>query len=188
MSELDAKTFNLADVLSGQDYPEKVVDVYFNEALAYEVNLVNNQLNNIGISDSDEYKKLQKKFDDIVDSLKQYRYEFHLKAIPARIKRDLINEIDSKYPRKFNSIGIPEADSKRDEYFSAIMMEAYITKIVSPDGAEIVKPSLETIIDFRDNCPTHALVTIEGAITEFESFISSGFELAAKSADFLSKP
>ena len=188
MSELDPKTFDLAAVLAGQDYPEKIVDVYFNEALAYEVNELNNKLSIIGLSETDESKKLQDKFDELVESLKKYRYQFHLKAIPARIKKDIIAEVDSKFPRKFNTIGMQEHDSQRDEYFAAVMMEAYIEKIVSPDGAEIVKPSLETIIDFRDNCPTHALVTIENAITQFETFVSSGFELAAKSADFLSKP
>lgn len=188
MTELDAKTFDLGAVLAGQDYPEKTVDVYFNEELAYQLNILNGELNILGITDNASTKKLQKKFDDLLDSLEKYKYEFHLQAIPARIKRDIIAEVDSKFPRRYNSIGIQEQDTKRDEFFAAVMMEAYINKIVAPTGEVIVKPSLETIIEFRDNAPTHALLTIEQAITEFESFISSGFEIAAKSSDFLSKP
>lgn len=188
MDDLNPKTFDLGAVLSGQDYPEKTVDVYFNESLAYEVAKVNRELNFIDSSNEEKFKEAQDKFDALVERLAEHKYVFYLKAIPSRFKKDIAKEVDSKFPAKFNPLGMPEPDSNRDDLFAELMMEAYITKIVAPDGAAVVKPNLETIRNFRNNAPDHALAIVESEIVSFQQDISVGFETAAKSADFLSKP
>lgn len=188
MDELSPKTFDLGAVLSGLDYPEKTVDVYFNEALAFEVAKANRELEFLdGLSD-EKFKEAQDKFDALVEKLAAYKFTFHLKAIPSRFKNDIDKRVEAKFPTKFNQIGLPEQNSARDELFAVLMMEAYITKIVAPDGAEILKPSIETIENFRLNAPRHALALVESQIIAFEQDIQAGFETAAKSADFLSKP
>jgi len=188
MAELNPGTFDLGAVLSGQDYPEKTVDVYFNETLAYEVAQANRELTFLDGLNEEKFKEAQDKFDALVESLAQHKYVFHLKAIPSRFKKDIDTQVEAKFPTKFNQIGMPEQNIKRDELFAVLMMEAYITKIVAPDGAEVVKPSVETIENFRLNAPRHALALVESEIIAFEQDISVGFETAAKSADFLSKP
>lgn len=188
MDELNPKTFDLGAVLSGMDYPEKTVDVYFNEVLAFEVARANMELNLLDGLSEDKFKEAQDKFDALVERLAEHKYVFHLKAIPSRFKKDIADKVEAEYPTKFSPLGMPEPDRKRDELFAELMMEAYITKIVAPDGAVIVKPGLETIKNFRSNAPEHALALVESEIISFEQDISSGFETAAKSADFLSKP
>lgn len=188
MSELNAKTFDLAAVLAGQDYPEKTVDVYFNEALAFEVTKLDDELKFLKALDDSKYTELQDKFDKLVKDVEQYKYTFHLKAVPSRVKNDIKAQVDRKHPQRYNQIGLPEPDVMRDRLFASLMMQVYITKIVAPDGAEIIAPSLETITDFMDNAPSHALIKVENAIASFESEVANGFEVAAKSADFLSKP
>lgn len=188
MVELNPNTFDLGAVLSGQDYPEKTVDVYFNESLAYEVAKANRELEFFNNLNEDKFKEMQDKFDALVEKLAEYKYVFHLKAIPSRFKKDIDTQVEAKFPTKFNQIGMPEQNIKRDELFAVLMMEAYITKIVAPDGAAVVKPNIETIENFRLNAPRHALALVESAIIAFEQDISAGFETAAKSADFLSKP
>jgi len=188
MDDLNSKTFDLGAVLSGQDYPEKTVDVYFNESLAYEVAKVNRELNFLDSSNEKKFKEAQDKFDALVEKLAEHKYVFYLKAIPSRFKKDIDTQVEKSFPTKFNQIGMPEQNITRDEYFAELMMEAYITKIVAPDGAEVVKPSVETIRNFRLNAPRHALALVESEIIAFEQDISVGFETAAKSADFLSKP
>jgi hypothetical protein len=188
MAELNPGTFDLGAVLSGQDYPEKTVDVYFNESLAYEVAKANRELNFLDGLNDEKFKEAQDKFDALVESLAEHKYVFHLKAIPSRFKKDIDAQVEAKFPTKFNQIGMPEQNSARDELFAVLMMEAYITKIVAPDGAEVVKPSIETVENFRLNAPRHALALVESEIIAFEQDISVGFETAAKSADFLSKP
>lgn len=188
MDELNPKTFDLGAVLSGQDYPEKTVDVYFNEALAFEVAKANKELQFLdGLSD-EKFNQAQDKFDALVERLAEHKYVFHLKAIPSRFKKDISKEVDAKHPAKLNPLGMAEPNRNRDDLFAELMMEAYITKIVAPDGATIVKPGLDTIKNFRQNAPEHALAIIESEIIGFEQDISVGFETAAKSADFLSKP
>jgi len=188
MDDLNPKTFDLGAVLSGQDYPEKTVDVYFNEALAFEVAKANKELQFLDGLNEEKFKEAQDKFDALVERLAQYKYVFHLKAIPSRFKKDIAKEVDSKFPAKFNPLGMPEPDAKRDDLFAELMMQAYITKIVAPDGAVVLKPSIETIRNFRNNAPDHALAIVESEIVSFQQDISDGFETAAKSADFLSKP
>jgi len=188
MVELNPGTFDLGAVLSGQDYPEKTIDVYFNESLAYEVAKANRELEFFNKLSEEKFKEAQDKFDALVEKLGEYKYVFYLKAIPSRFKKDIDTQVEKSFPTKFNQIGMPEQNVMRDEYFAELMMEAYITKIVAPDGAEVVKPNVETIRNFRLNAPRHALALVESAIIEFEQDISVGFETAAKSADFLSKP
>lgn len=188
MSELNAKTFDLGAVLAGQDYPEKTVDVYFNEALAFEITKLNDELKFLKALDDDKYVALQDKFDKLIKEAEQFRYVFHLKAAPSRVKNDIKAQVDREYPVKHNQIGFPEPDPVRDRLYASLMMQVYVTKIVAPDGAEIVAPSIEIINDFMDNAPSHALAKVENAIVAFDAEVANGFEVAAKSADFLSKP
>lgn len=188
MSELDVKTFDLGAVLAGQDYPEKTVDVYFNEALAYEVAQANAELSILSKIGGEEYEKAEKVFDEMLEKISKFRYVFHLKAIPSSVRKQIEVEVEAKFPAKTNALGMIEPNKKADELFAALMMEAYITKIVDPEGAEIVKPSLDVINELRDNAPLHVIKFLEAEIVGFSNAIATGFEVAAKSADFLSTP
>jgi len=188
MSELEVKTFDLGAVLAGQDYPEKIVDVYFNEALAYEVSKANSELNILSKIGGKEYEKAEKIFDEMLKKISKFRYVFHLKAIPSSVRKQIEVEVETKCPFKINALGMPEQNKKADELFASLMMEAHIVKIVDPEGAEIIKPSLEVINDLRVNAPLHVIKFLEEEIVEFSNSISKGFEVAAKSADFLSTP
>lgn len=188
VDELNYKTFDLGAVLAGQDYPEKTVDVYFNEALAYEVAKANNELSVLVKVGGDAFTKAEKAFDELLEKISKYRYVFHLKAIPSSVRRQIQTEVDSKFPPKHNPIGLIERNKDSEDLFSSMMMEAYITKIVDPDGAEIVKPSIDIINDLRTNAPVHVIKLLESEIIDFDSSVANGFEVASKSADFLSKP
>jgi len=66
------------------------------------------------------------------------------------------------------------------------MWTAHIVTIVSPDGSAMT-PGEDDIVALRDLAPMADLKAIQNAIDEIEE-AGEGFEIAARSVDFLSKP
>lgn len=189
MSELDPKTFDLAAVLSGINYPERTVDVYFNGDLAYKIASLNQQLEKSSISGSKEYEKLQKEFDKFIESVKEQKFTFHIKGVPTHVENSINETIRAEYPVKRNALGIAEGDtSEADAAYVKLVMRSYISKIVAPDGSVISPPSAEDIDALFNNAPSHVLSVLQDAIVELKTKTAEGFEIGVKSADFLSQP
>jgi hypothetical protein len=190
MSEnlVNHKTFDLGAVLAGQSYPEEVVDVYFDERTAYMISLLNEQVRELSVEGGEKYEEADKALKDLIASLEASKFQFHLQGIPQRIRKAILDRVEVEIPEERNGLGMAQPNSNREELFRLYMFEAYISKIVDPDGAEIVKPSLESIKELRESAPRHALEKIEQGIIDLENKTVYGFELAIKSSDFLSKP
>lgn len=189
MTELDPKTFDLAAVLAGIDYPETTVDVYFNNDLAYKVATLNERLDQLSAVGGKEYEKLQKEFDNFIDEVKQHKFTFHIKGVPTSVENSINETIRTQYPVKRNALGIAESDNaEADNAYVRLVMQSYISKIVAPDGSVITAPSAEDIDTLFDNAPQHALAVIQDAIVQLKMKTSQGFEIGVKSADFLSQP
>lgn len=188
--EVTPKTFDLAAALSGIDYPSVNVEVYFNEALAYQIAELNEQLNRLSmLEDKSEYNKMQKKFDSFISDIDSHKFVFHIKGIPAHVENSIIETVKEQYPTKRNALGIAETDNvEADTAYMELMLQAYIHKITAPDGSVINAPSIEDIKTLRKNSPAHVIRLIENAIIELKNKVVNGFELGIKSADFLSKP
>lgn len=189
MSELDPKTFDLAKVLAGVDYPETTVDVYFNSDLAYKIASLNDELEKLSVVGGKEYEKAQKEFDKFIDEVKEHKFTFHIKGVPTNVENSINETIRTQYPVKRNALGMPESDNaEADNAYVRLIMQAYISKIVAPDGSTIVAPSLEDVDTLFDNAPQHALAVIQDAIVQLKMKTAQGFEIGVKSADFLSQP
>jgi hypothetical protein len=190
MSEqiVNNKTFDLGAVIAGQDYPTQVVSVYFDERAAYTISVLNEKVRELSVEGGDEHEEAEKELQKLIEDLESRKYEFHLQGIPTRIRKSILDRVEAEMPQERNGLGMNTPNPARDELFVLYMFESYIAKIVDPDGAEIVRPSLETLKDFRDNAPKHALMVIEQGIADLETKTAFGFELTVKSVDFLSKP
>jgi len=189
MTELEPKTFDLAKVLAGVDYPETSVDVYFNNDLAYQIALLNDELEKLSVVGGKEYDKLQKEFDKFIENVEQHKFTFHIKGVPNNVENSIAETIRVDYPTKRNALGIAESDNiEADKAYVKLVMQAYISKIVAPDGSVIASPTAEDIDTLFDNAPSHALSTIQDAIVQLKMKTAQGFEIGVKSADFLSQP
>ena len=182
------KTFNLGAVLAGQDYPEDVVDVYFDERTAYTITVLSEQVRDLSVEGGEKYEEADKQLQDLIASLESRKYRFFLTGVPARLLKAIVERVNVEIPEERNSLGMVQPDPAREELYKLYMFEAFITKIVDPDGAEIVKPSLESLKELRSDAPGHVLSKIEQGIADLENKTVYGFEIAVKSADFLSKP
>jgi hypothetical protein len=187
--EVNPKTFDLASVLAGVAYPETTVDVYFNNDLAYQIATLSDELDKLSVAGGKEYDAAQKKFDKFIDEVKQHKFTFHIKGVPAHVENSIVEKIRNDYPSKKNAFGVVEGDNDdADKAYVKLVMQAYISKIVAPDGSVIASPSADDIDTLFNNAPQHVLSTIQDAIVRLKTKTSAGFEIGVKSADFLSKP
>jgi len=188
--EVTPKTFDLASALAGINYPSVEVEVYFDEALAYEIASLNEQLDLLSRSgNSEQYESLQKTFDKFIAQVEEHKFTFTIKGVPANIENSILETIREQFPAKKNALGIVESDNtESDIAYMEMILQAYINKIVAPDKSVIQSPTMDDIKTLRKNAPSHVLKKIEQAIVELKNKTSNGFELGIKSADFLSKP
>lgn len=193
------ETLDLIAVLDGRGYPKDTVTVYFNEDVAYAIHAANAELSRLAaLQDHDAYKALDAKLTSLVEEVSSQGYTFHLTGTPRKVRKDILKEVEAKFPKaaERDFLGRPaHPDVEADEYLSARIWQTHIEKIVAPDGAEIVAPDLETIQHLRDTAPDHALkalaLKIDGDGRDNKGLAGSasdGFEIAARSSDFLSEP
>lgn len=190
VEQVSPKTFDLGAALSGVGYPSSVVDIYLDEAVAYSITIINEHLDKFSANgDHEAYQAAEKTLDELMEQMKERKYEFHIQAIPARQRRAIEDKVRAteKAP-VIGPLGHVIRDSEADELFARLLMQAMVTKIVAPSGATIENPSFEECVEFRENAPDFALRALEDGILAMGERVSKGFETTVKSADFLSKP
>lgn len=180
--KLNAETFDLMSVLSGQDFPTVEVPVYFNEATGLKIYHVQNKLN--AAVDEKEVKKLDKELKSLISQAKGEQYVVTVQAIPDQMRRDLLNKVLDEFPSKKDVFGREEAHPEADSQFSRLMWSAHIRKVTSPTGAIAVLDE-ESARALHDSSSTTVHEAINRGITELQTGAKAGFEIAAKDIDFL---
>lgn len=190
VEQVSPKTFDLGAVLAGFEYPKDVVDVYFDESVAYAISVLNEKMDKFSkLGDMEAYAAAEAALDELIGQMKDRKYEFHIQAISTRQRKAIEAQVSAS---KKDSPATPLAqfvrDPELDELYATLIMQAMVTKIVAPSGAVIENPSFDECVEFRGNAPEFALQALEGGILAMGERISRGFETTVKSADFLSKP
>lgn len=185
-------TFDIAQVLMGRGYPETEVPFYIDEWTAVEIARKESKLAELALADdSAGYNALLAEVTELKKALRSQQFTYHLRAVPNKVRQDILKKAFEKYPKKSNPFGMVgdiDENEDRDALYTNLLWEAMTVKIVAPDGNVQVSPSYETIERFRDYAPVAALTKIDNAIQELSSSARSGFESAAKDPDFLSQP
>lgn len=181
------KTFDLGEFLAGRSYPEKTVNIYLDEAAGLAISETNERLNLLSkLGEVDEYNELEKKLQSLIESLDERKMQVTVRGIPRKLVKDIIGKINAEYPPKKDMLGREEPNAEADEALTTLLWAAQIVQIVAPDGA-VISPSEKDIEGLRDLAPQADLRAIQKAIDEVNN-ASDGFEVAARSVDFLSKP
>lgn len=189
MSEtVNAKTFDLGAVLAGQQYPTDTVDVYFDERSTYAIGKLREQVAKLEKANDERYDEVKAELDALIESLVERKYVFHLTGVPSSVRNAIFDKLEEEFPETKNEYGIVERNPERDEKFLLLMFQAYISKIVAPDGAAIESPSEAELKALRLEAPRHVVRAIEQGISALDARSTTGFETVVKSADFLSKP
>lgn len=200
MSEApNPQTLDLIAVLDGRGYPKDTATVYFNEDVAYAIHAANAELTRLAaLQDHEAYKALDAKLTNLIEEVSTQGYTFHLTGTPRKVRKDIIKEVEAKFPgvSETDFLGRPAKQNiEADEYLAARVWQTHIEKIVGPNGDEIVAPGIDVIQHLRDTAPDHALKALAlkidgdgGDNKGLAGSASDGFEIAARSSDFLSEP
>jgi len=184
----DVKTFDLKAVLEGRKYPEKIVKIYFDEELALTLAEADRMLTDMAInSDGEEFKTKQEEFEAMLADADKYAYKVRLRGVPVKARKDMFRALQAKYPNQ-NIMDVSAVDFDKEEEYSALIWQAYVVEIIAPDGSTASLKSAEEVKEFRGLAPQSAVLAIDNGIADLENEVQLGFEMIAKSADFLSKP
>lgn len=184
--ELDYKTFDLAAVLAGRDYPELEVKVYFDEKLGFTINRIRQAIGEAERRGEDgTAADLQKELDSLVAKVKDAEYTVHLRGIDESVKKGILASIRKDFPPKRDLLGREEENFEADEAYTRKLWAAVIVKVVDPTGAvSLMSEELAKVL--QDKAPKSAQIEINRGINELTEGASQGFEFAAKEVDFLS--
>lgn len=187
MAQPDAKTFDLVGVLSGRNFPEHKVTVFFDEGLGFAVHTLRKALDlAVASGDEDLVTKTQKELDTTLEKVKSEMYTFHLRGVPESVRRNIIETINEEFPPKKNLLGQPEIDIKADKELTKKLWAAYIVKVENPEGAvQIMDADTVEILYNQSSRSVHE--AINAGIDELTSGAHKGFEAAVQEIDFLSQ-
>jgi hypothetical protein len=130
----------------------------------------------------------------LVKEMGDTKYLFHLKGISEGTRQDLYDKALEKYPMEYEKNRNPftneqekiEVDNvERDRYFTALLWEAYIVKIVAPDGSEQEGINLEEAEELRKSMPLASITAITEAIEKMRA--ATALFMMSVNEDFLAK-
>ena len=179
--------FDIRDVLAGLDHPTGSVDIWFDRQGGIELDRLEKEL----AHEPDE-KKAQKLLDEYTVKLEEYKnkkYTVHLQGIDNERKQDIQLQALKTYPFKRDAYGRDdqEQEYKRGLRLKDLIWQAYITKIVNPEGKVQEYPGLEVIHIFTTKAPDQVIQRIDNKIAEVEKDTDIQ-RFGQQDADFLSKP
>jgi len=200
-------TFKIMDVLQDRAFPTEEVEVYLDEESAYLASQIDNQLKemqkNIDKSSGSnkELKELNAKYEEIlaekdalVGEIGGSKYVFHLTGISEGKREDLYDLCLKEYPMEYETERNPftgqgekkEVESaERDKYFTNLVWQAHIAKIVAPDGSEQEGVDYDEAVELRRSLPLSATTRINSAIEKLRT--ATAVFLMSVNEDFLAK-
>lgn len=200
-------TFKIMDALRERAFPTEEVEVYLDEESAYFASQIDEQLKELQkkidkSSDSNPaLKELNKKYEEVlaqkdalVEEIGGSKFVFHLMGISEGKREDLYDLCLKKYPMQYENERNPltgQAEKKevdnpdRDKYFTNLVWESHIFKIVSPDGSVQEGITYDEAVELRRSLPLSATSHITNAIEKLRT--ATAVFLMTVNEDFLAK-
>lgn len=192
MSE-EITTFDLADMLSGNHYPEREVTVYVNEAAFYEAGRLSNRIREVKETGGDseetlaEIDRLEARLSEIKDEVEKSRFVFTLRGVPRSALVTAVEKIEEEFPSTYTALGQRRPNAKADNQMAIAQWALYIQSIESPSGAKVGPLTPEEAEALRSGLPAVVADDVEAAISELHTSVRDGYESLRTGTDFLSK-
>lgn len=184
---MDPKTFDLVAVLAGRNYPETTATVYFDEAAGLEIANRDKELQRLSnLGKADEYTALEEVQNAAIEALKDQAFTFTIRGVSRKVKSDVVKQVMAEHPSERNAFGVAEPNPAADERITELIWQTHIVGVTSPTGETTGQPDEDTVKQLLGLLPQSAYLAIEKAINEVTEGAKSGFEIAARDADFLS--
>jgi hypothetical protein len=199
--------FNIVDVVKGRSYPVDKIDVFIDEHVAFQASELDAAI--VKVSEQMDEKNLDKKSiddllkrrdeildrkDKLVEEMGGTRYVFHLTGVSEGIRQDIYDKAVEKYPVEYeknrNSFTgdtekVELENVERDRYFTSMLWQASISKIVAPDGQEQNGVSLDDALELRRSLPLASTSAITEAIEKMRA--ATAIFMMSVNEDFLAK-
>ena len=199
--------FNIVDAVRGRAYPKNKVDVFIDEEVAYQVAELNELIDKIGQEMDkknvdkkhmdkllNERDKIMSDREKIIEDMGGTKYVFHLTGISEGNRQDIYDKALKQYPIKYEKSRSPLTgmvekeeleDAERDRYFTTLLWQSHITKIIAPDGSEQEGITYEDALELRRILPLAAITTITEAIERMRA--ATAIFMMSVNEDFLAK-
>lgn len=180
--ELDHKTFDLAAVLAGADYPTLEVDVYFDERVGFELYLLRKEIKTC--EDPEAKENLQTRLEDLLEKSSESKYVVTVKGLPESARKIADAKSRKKFDTEYNLLNQEVPNAQRDDYYNLLLWQESIVKITAPNGA-VAEPTPEEIESLRSSVGRSVVAAISEAIRDLQEGARAGFENKAQDTSFL---
>lgn len=195
--------FKIVDVLRDKSFPTDEVEIFIEEGTAFEASQLDEDMKDLAkqLDKSPEDKELLRKYeefterkDKIIEEMGGTRYVFHLTGISEGRREDLYEKAVEKYPIEYEVDRNPftgdgekkeKSNTQRDRYFTNLLWEAHITKIVAPDGAIQESINFDEAVELRRTLPLASIGRITEAIEKMRT--ATAVFMMTTDEDFLAK-
>lgn len=186
MTELDFKTFDLAQVLAGIDYPEDTVVAHLSPDADYLLDKAEKALARAERrGETEAVASLDEKVSDLREKVAGSKFTFHLKGISMEALRSIEEKAEKAHPSTKNMLGMKEDNPEGTHFRETLLWDAVLQKIEAPDGAVDTNITIETVTAFRNSLPRGAQEAISRGITNILGVKGKSFEEDAQDVDFL---
>ena len=196
-------TFKILDVIQGRGYPEQVITIHLDEAIAYQAALVKEELEELDVKPNSSInekkrKELIEKQEELISDLGKSAFTFHLRGISEGKREQLYNQAKKKYPIEYEKPSdlaalagqkqerIEKESTERDTLFTELLWSESIEKIVSPEGDEQEGMNYSEVKQMRGLLPLASSAALNNAIEKLR--VSSAVFMSQVNEDFLAKP
>jgi hypothetical protein len=198
--------FNIVDVLKGRGYPTSEIEVFIDENVAFVASDLEDEIRKLDEKMNSEkdkaaleeliaaQEKLVSEKDKLIEEMGGTRYVFHLQGISEGQRDDIWNKSIEKYPIKHDTDRNPLTgkvdrvevqNPQRDKYFTGLLWQAHIKKIVDPSGDEQDGITVEEAFELRRSLPLASIGKITEAIEKMRA--STAVFMMTVDEDFLAK-
>jgi hypothetical protein len=198
--------FSIVDALRDRAYPTDVVEVFLDESIAFIAADIENAIKKIGEKMDKESDKKQndallkkqeeflEKKDKLVKEMGGARYVLHLQGISEGLREDLWKKSVERYPIKHETDRNPLTgrverteieSSDRDKFFTNLLWEAHIKKIIDPKGDEQDGITFEEAVELRRALPLASIGKVTEAIEKMRA--ATAVFMMTVDEDFLAK-
>lgn len=202
----DAKkpgVFKISDVLRDRSYPKTVVNIFVDEESSFIAADIDDVVKKMSrdMDKDPKNKELLKEYeakvaerDKIIEEMGGTLYIFHLTGISEGKRDDLYEKALERFPLEHEVDRNPltgevtrkeKENLKRDKYFTVLLWQEHITKIVAPDGSEQNGITFEEASELRRNLPLASIGKITEAIEKMRT--STALFMMATDEGFLAK-
>ena len=198
--------FNIVDALKGRGYPTSEIEVFIDENVAFVASDLEDEIRKLDEKMNSEkdkaaleeliaaQEKLVSEKDKLIKEMGGTRYVFHLQGISEGQRDDIWNKSIEKYPIKHDTDRNPLTgkvdrvevqNPQRDKYFTGLLWQAHIKKIVDPSGDEQDGITVEEAFELRRSLPLASIGKITEAIEKMRA--STAVFMMTVDEDFLAK-